>query len=144
MRSCLIALALCAACGKNEEPPASSNASFNQESGPATKQPPSAAARGYFEQTCALCHGLDGTGNGPAAVSLNPKPRNYTDPTWQASISDDEIKQIIVVGGAGVGKSNSMPPNPGLKNDTAMLDGLVKIIRGFAQGKGQPQPPPQT
>src|SRR5262245_18136635 len=98
MRSCWIALALCAACGKNESPPPTSNVAITQESGPANKQPPGAAARWYFEQTCALCHGLDGTGNGPAAVSLNPKPRNYTDATWQASITDDEIKQIIVVG----------------------------------------------
>jgi len=133
MRSCLIALALCAACGKNEKPPPTSNASFEQESGPSGKQAPAAAARAYFEQTCALCHGLDGTGNGPAAAPLNPKPRNYTDPNWQASITDDEIKQIIVGGGAAVGKSNSMPPNPGLKDSAAMLDGLVKIIRGFAK-----------
>jgi hypothetical protein len=67
------------------------------------------------------------------AAQLNPKPRNYTDPNWQASITDDEIKKIIVVGGAGVGKSNSMPPNEGLKGNTAVLDGLVKIIRGFAK-----------
>jgi len=133
MRSCLIALALCAACGKNEQPPPTGNVSFTQETGPAGQQAPSAAARGYFEQTCALCHGLDGKGNGPAAAPLNPKPRNYTDPTWQASISDDELKQIIVQGGQAVGKSSSMPPNPGLKGNAAMLDGLVKIIRGFAQ-----------
>jgi len=136
MRSCLIALALCAAstaCGKNEKPPPPSNISIEQESGPAAKAPPSQGARNYFEQTCALCHGLEGAGNGPMAAQLNPKPRNYTDPNWQASITDDEIKQIIVVGGQAVGKSNSMPPNPGLKGNAAMLDGLVKIIRGFAK-----------
>jgi mono/diheme cytochrome c family protein len=133
MRSCLIALALCVACGKNEKPPPPSNVSFEQESGPPSKAPPGAAAANYFAQTCALCHGMDGTGTGPMAAQLNPKPRNYTDPNWQASITDDDIKQIIVVGGQGVGKSNSMPPNAGLKGNTAMLDGLVKIIRGFAK-----------
>jgi cytochrome c553 len=133
MRWLLIALALCVACGKNEKPPPPSNVNLNQESGPPSKQPPSEAARRFFEQTCALCHGIDGTGNGPAAAQLNPRPRNYTDANWQASVTDDEIKQIIVGGGQGVGKSPSMPPNPGLKNDPALLDGLVKVIRAFAK-----------
>jgi cytochrome c551/c552 len=133
MRSCWIALVLCAACGKGDKPPPQANVSFNQESGPAGKQPPSANAKMLFQDKCALCHGMDGTGNGPSAVQLNPKPRNYTDATWQASVSDDDIKQIIVLGGQAVGKSISMPPNPDLKNDAATLDGLVKIIRGFAK-----------
>jgi len=133
MRSCLIALALLAACGKNEKPPPPSNIHINQESAPQGKQGAGEGAKTYFAQTCALCHGVDGTGNGPTAAALNPKPRNYTDPNWQASITDDEIKKIIVEGGAAVGKSASMPPNPGLKGDDATLDGLVKIIRGFAK-----------
>jgi cytochrome c553 len=133
MRSWFFALALCAACGKNEKPPPPANVSLGQESGPPSKQPPSDAAKSYFAQTCSLCHGADGSGNGPMAAQLNPKPRNYTDPNWQASVTDEEIKQIIVLGGQGVGKSISMPPNPGLQGDPAMLDGLVKIIRGFAK-----------
>jgi len=135
MRSLWIALAvcLCAACGKNEKPPPPSNAYLEQESGPKSKQASLDAAKAYFAQTCVLCHGTDGSGNGPMAAQLNPKPRNYTDPDWQASVTDDAIKQIIVGGGQAVGKSNSMPPNPGLKDDPAMLDALVKIIRGFAK-----------
>lgn len=135
MRSCLIALALalCVACGKNEKPPPSSNVSFTQESGPPSKQGPGDAAKNMFAQTCATCHGLDGTGTGPAASMLNPKPRNYTDPTWQASITDDDIKAIILGGGQAVGKSPSMPPNPTLKDNPAVLDGLVKIIRAFGK-----------
>lgn len=30
-----------------------------------------------FKMDCAPCHGLDGKGDGPAAASLNPKPRDY-------------------------------------------------------------------
>ena len=133
MRSWLIAVALCAACGKNEKPPPPSSVHLEQESGPKAKQAGLDAAKAYFQQTCSLCHGADGTGNGPMAAQLNPKPRNYTDPNWQASVTDDEIKAIIVGGGAAVGKSNSMPPNPGLQKDPAMLEGLVKIIRGFGK-----------
>jgi len=135
MHRWLVALALCSACGKNEKPPPPSNVNITQESGPASKQASAQSARDLFERTCVMCHGIDGTGTGPAAEALNPKPRNYTDPAWQASVTDDEIKKIIVLGGQGVGKSVSMPPNPGLKNDPATLDGLVKIIRGFAPKK---------
>jgi hypothetical protein len=133
MRSCLIALVLCAACGKNEKPPPPSNVHINQESAPMGKGPPSPEAKAFFDQVCAMCHGPDGTGNGPAAVALNPKPRNYTDPNWQLSVTDDEIRKIIVEGGANLGKSPSMPANADLKNNPAVLNGLVKIIRGFAK-----------
>ncbi len=30
-----------------------------------------------FKMDCAPCHGVDGRGDGPAAASLNPKPRNF-------------------------------------------------------------------
>jgi mono/diheme cytochrome c family protein len=137
MRSRWIALVLlAAACGKNEKPPPQGNKDWMQESGPTSKQPAAnEAVKNFFVQTCSLCHGTDGSGTGPMAAQLNPKPRNYTDPDWQASVTDDDIKQIIVLGGAGVGKSASMPPNPGLKGDDATLDALVKIIRGFAKKK---------
>src|SRR5437870_4393802 len=45
-------------------------------------------AKDIFAQRCTLCHGADGKGDGPTAAALNPKPRNYTDATWQASVTD--------------------------------------------------------
>jgi hypothetical protein len=80
-----------------------------------------------------MCHGADGTGNGPAAASLNPRPRNYTDAAWQASITDDQIKETILKGGQAVGKSPMMPGQPQLADQPQVLDGLVKIIRGFGK-----------
>jgi mono/diheme cytochrome c family protein len=135
MRWMWIALALTIACGKNEQPPPKVNQAFSQESGPASAGSANpdamAAAQALYARTCAMCHGADGSGDGPAAEALTPKPRNYTDPAWQASITDAEIRKIIVEGGQGVGKSVSMPPTPSLKGDPATLDALVKIIRGF-------------
>ena len=86
-----------------------------------------------FMTVCATCHGPDGTGNGPAAETLNPKPRNYTDAAWQGSVTDDDLKKIILLGGQAVGKSPMMPANAHLKDDPATLDGLVQIIRSFAK-----------
>ena len=78
-----------------------------------------------------MCHGEKGTGDGPASAALNPKPRNYTDPAWQKSVTDDQIKKTIVGGGASVGKSPLMPAQADLGAKPETLDGLVKIIRGF-------------
>ena len=127
---------LTGACGKNSQPPPPSSGTPNaqQESGPgrpAAGQPSQAQA--MFNTVCVMCHGADGTGTGPAAATLNPKPRNYTDPAWQAMVRDDQIKEIILKGGAGVGKSPMMPGNPQLADHPDVLDGLVKIIRGFAK-----------
>ncbi|MBI2391352.1 MAG: cytochrome c [Deltaproteobacteria bacterium] len=84
-----------------------------------------------FKQRCVTCHGDDGKGSGPAAASLNPKPRDYTDAAWQGQVKDDELRKIIVKGGAAVGKATTMPPNPDLESKPAVVDGLVAKIRSF-------------
>ena len=73
----------------------------------------------------------DGEGNGTAAVALNPKPRNFTDPAWQKSVTDQHLRDTMVKGGAGVGKSALMPPQPLLAKDPETLEALVKLVRGF-------------
>src|SRR5262245_26922072 len=90
-------------------------------------------ARRTFQTICATCHGPGGKGDGTAAANLNPKPRNYTDKAWQASVTDDDIKKIILTGGAAVGKSATMPAQPQLANQPDVVDELVKIIRGFGK-----------
>ena len=126
------------ACGKSEAPAAPS-----VEKAPAkTAEPaptPTAAANAddpkeVFKTRCVMCHGESGKGDGPAAVALNPKPRNYTDAEWQKSVTDDQLKKTITGGGASVGKSALMPAQPDLASKPEVLDGLIKIIRGFAAG----------
>jgi len=137
MRLLLVAM-LAAACGKNQSPPPPSSGvpGAKPESAPTNggQQPANNAAdeaQDYFGRICAACHGVSGHGDGPAASSLNPHPRDYTDAAWQASITDDQIKDIILKGGAAVGKSAMMPAQPALKDKPAVVDGLVKIIRSF-------------
>lgn len=90
-------------------------------------------ARVLFNERCAACHGTEGKGNGPGAVALNPKPRNYTDKAWQASVSDEQIRKTIMLGGAGVGKSPIMPASPDLDEKPEVVEGLVQIVRSFAK-----------
>ncbi|MBC8327381.1 MAG: cytochrome c [Planctomycetes bacterium] len=86
-----------------------------------------------FAETCSTCHGKTGIGDGLAAAALDPKPRNYTDAAWQASVTDDRIKEIIVKGGEAMGLSVGMPAHAHLKNDPDALEGLVWKIRSFAE-----------
>lgn len=95
---------------------------------------PSAAAedaRSMFKTVCAACHGEAGKGDGIAAASLNPKPRDYTDNAWQRSVTDDHIREIILKGGAALGKSPLMPAQPQLAEKPEVVDELVKIVRSF-------------
>ena len=68
-----------------------------------------------------------------AAEMLQVKPRNFTDQAWQASVRDEQISQIIVKGGAAVGKSAEMKGRPQLANDPQVVELLVKKVRSFRQ-----------
>lgn len=134
----LVLVVFVAACGKGEEPPPPTSGSPNAqpESGPRARKRGGAPSRAeqLFGQICAVCHGADGRGNGPGAEMLNPKPRDYSDAKWQASVSDDDIKNVILKGGQAVGKSPSMASYAAqLKDDPETLAGLVTIIRGFGK-----------
>jgi len=124
---------LAAACGKSEPAAAPAAPEPAKEAAPLAQAPaaPKETAQDVYNTRCVPCHGPNGTGDGPAAAALNPKPRNYTDATWQASVTDDQLKKTILYGGAAVGKSAVMPSQPDLESKPELLDGLIKIIRAF-------------
>lgn len=97
-----------------------------------TAAAPSGGAKELFATRCTPCHGASGKGDGAAAAALNPKPRDYTNKEWQASVTDEQLKKVIVGGGASVGKSAAMPPNPDLEGKPD-LDGLVAVVRSFGK-----------
>ena len=115
------------ACSKKDEEPPPMLSTTTTTVGPAGE------ARQLFDTVCYTCHGKDGTGTGPASATLNPKPRNYTDKAWQASVTDDAIKNIILGGGLAVGKSPIMPAQTQLKDKPEVVNELVKIVRAFGK-----------
>ena len=98
---------------------------------PDPKQSPAQAAQAYFQKKCVVCHGKTGAGDGPGAAAITPRPRAFGDASWQASVTDEHIRKVIVEGGASVGKSASMAPNPDLKRRPEVLAELVQVVRGF-------------
>jgi mono/diheme cytochrome c family protein len=127
--SILIAL-VAVACSK--EPAASTTETPSGGAAPAASEAASEAKR-LYGTVCATCHGETGRGDGMAAANLNPKPRNYSDAAWQASVTDAEIRKTILEGGLAVGKSPIMPAQPQLADKPAVLDELVKLVRSFAE-----------
>jgi len=87
-----------------------------------------------FASRCTPCHGPKGRGDGPASAGLTPKPRNFTDPTWQTKVTDEHIEKIVLYGGAAVGKSPAMPPNPDLDQYPNTIKALRAHIRGLNAG----------
>ncbi|MEZ4361207.1 MAG: cytochrome c [Kofleriaceae bacterium] len=121
------------ACGKakSEDQPAPASAP-SAAAPPATVTPDATAkAQEIFALRCSPCHGAEGRGDGAASKALVPPPRNFHDPEWQKSVTDDHIEKIIKYGGAAVGKSPAMPGNPDL-NDPAVIRALRVHIRGLA------------
>jgi len=88
-------------------------------------------AETLFSQRCVVCHGETGEGNGPGAAAMTPKPRSFSDKEWQANITDEDLKKVIVGGGMAVGKSPLMPGNPDLKDKPEIVEAVVKKVRSY-------------
>ena len=123
MRALVVSISLLAfaasltlACGPAEpEAPAAAPATKPSDAAASPAAPAARAASAYteaqeiFDMRCVTCHGARGAGDGPGSASLTPAPRNFQDPDWQASVSDDHLGKIIQYGGAAVGRSAAMP-----------------------------------
>lgn len=111
----LTSLVLFLNCGDKSDKPTETSASGNQPtettSAPvatetaSTLSPELQKGQEIFNQNCASCHGEKGSGDGAAAESLNPKPRNYKAPASQWKNGNTE---------AGILKTlnNGIPKSP--------------------------------
>jgi len=99
---------------------------------PSSPQPRAAGPASNYSNLCASCHGATGKSDGPAAVALNPKPKDFTDCKVMTKISDDTLFKSIKGGGQSVGLSPMMPPWGGSLADQ-QIHGLVGYIRGFCK-----------
>ena len=112
-------------------------------SGLAEAQPRGDAVAGkvIYEKKCAVCHGAEGKGDGPGAVQLDPRPRDFTRGLYKIRTSpsgnaptDQDLFKVITEGMPGT----SMPawnvlPEKGRWN-------LVAYLRTFAPDKFKEPP----
>jgi mono/diheme cytochrome c family protein len=87
---------------------------------------PVALGNKVYQDRCALCHGPEGKGEGPAAAALNPKPRNHTDGAYMNSRTDAQLLEVIRHGKGG------MPAWGGVLSETE-IQAVLKHVRSLAK-----------
>ena len=84
-----------------------------------------------FHNVCARCHGQDGTGGPPDSLG-NPGPKNFTDPLFQRSMTDAQIRSAIENGNRGM-------PAFGAVFTPAQIDRLVLHVRKLGPPAARPE-----
>jgi mono/diheme cytochrome c family protein len=99
-----------------------------------------------YAQHCQVCHGPDGRGNGPAAPSLIPRPRDFTlgQFKYKSTPSDQPPSDADWVNVVANGlPASAMPYWKGILSDADIRD-VVAYVKRFspAYQAGSPQPVP--
>ena len=83
-----------------------------------------------FNKYCAVCHGETGKGNGFNSYNLNPRPRNFSDSVFAASMNLDHLQLVISQGGKSVGKTALMHPygNTLKSNEIEYLAQYISVL----------------
>jgi mono/diheme cytochrome c family protein len=87
---------------------------------------PVAQGKAIYLARCALCHGPEGKGDGPAAAGLNPKPRNHTDASYMKTRTDAQLLDVIHNG------KGAMPAWGKILNE-AEMQAVLKYVRTLAK-----------
>lgn len=82
-----------------------------------------------FANTCAVCHGPKGLGDGPAGLSLNPKPRNFVEGKWKNGGDSITLYKTLQTGipGSSMASFGHLPSRDRWA--------LVQFIRSITQNK---------
>ena len=133
--SCLLALAGlgfaigCSSQGDATTPPPAATATAAK---PAVTPEILEKGRAIYRANCIACHGEGGKGDGAAAGALKPPPRDHTDAAYMNTLTDKNIADVIVMGGAIKGRP-LMPSHPQLRGPD--LDALVAFVRSLSVPK---------
>jgi len=102
------------------------------------------AGRALYDRWCAECHGADGAGDGSAAASMLPRPRDFTQARYQIRTTgsgqlptDQDLMRVLAEGLPGT----TMPgwPNLSQQQYRDLIAHLKSYSRFFGQG---PAPEP--
>jgi mono/diheme cytochrome c family protein len=105
-----------------------------------------------YQEECAICHHEDGSGDGPAAPFLDPKPRDFTTGIYKLrstpfAATDEDLHRTITQGMAG-----TLMPSFVHLPDSQRWD-LVAYLKSFSEAFNEaesldpiaiPDPPPRT
>jgi mono/diheme cytochrome c family protein len=86
-------------------------------------------ASNQYRALCAVCHGPEGRGDGPAAAGLNPRPPSFHSPTFLERTPRGVSFWVIQHGLAGTPRRSGMPAFPALSDEQvwAMVEYLKRL-----------------
>lgn len=123
-------LAAVAACSSQADSTGSADATASAKPAAAAVTPAMLEkGRGIYKANCVACHGETGKGDGPGAGVLKPPPRDHTDKQYMDTLTDKQLADVIVMGGAIKGRP-LMPSHPQLRGDD--LAALVAYVRSLS------------
>ena len=77
--------------------------------------------KNLYSQKCAICHGHNGAGDGPAAASLTPQPSNFTKAGFWHRKNIDQIISTTILKGHG--------PMPPFHMNATQLKALIDYMK---------------
>ena len=89
-----------------------------------------ALGKATYHSTCAPCHGEGGKGDGPAAVALNPKPRDHTNGTYMDTLTNEHLFKVVKEGGVQFGFP-TMPAQAAMQDDT--IKNVIAFVRSLSK-----------
>jgi mono/diheme cytochrome c family protein len=90
-----------------------------------------------FEQNCVQCHGHLGNGDGPAATTMNPPPRNFTDSSgW---VNGYDLPGIYKTLSKGINGTSMRPFDYLRKRNRMALAHYVQTLGEFSHGSEDAQ-----
>ena len=90
--------------------------------------------RQIYQRYCAQCHGVKGHGDGINAPYLVVPPRDHTKGDYLETRTDQQLFDVIKLGGLAVGRAPCMPAW-GLTFENQTIHSLVSYIRELCDCK---------
>jgi mono/diheme cytochrome c family protein len=113
-------------------------AGVRSEAAPALASGEAETGRALYAQTCALCHGDTGRGDGPSAAGFATRPSDFTDGRLMNPLPDEFFINVILNGGPAEGLASAMPPFRDHLSE-AQVRALVTYLRTLARPPFRPE-----
>lgn len=94
--------------------------------------------KAIFETNCATCHGIEGKGDGPGAVELEPKPADLSNSQMMQDLTDGYLFWRVSKGGQIEPFNSVMPPWEASLSEEQRWH-VISYVRSFTASEAEHQ-----